>query len=80
MLWFAFQTSYTHEMPPNIANMYGYYTVVFALQGITSCEVFNTKAIPISNINDPGKVPYYVTRPAIINQILVLDGALHIKY
>ena len=67
-------------MPPIIANMYGYYTVAFALQGITSCEVFTTKAIPISNIDDPGKVPYYVTGPAKINQILVLDGALQIKY
>ena len=67
-------------MRPSIANMCSYYTVAFTLQGITSCEVFTTKAIPISNIDDPGKVPYYVTEPAIINQILVLDEALQIKY
>ena len=67
-------------MPPSIANMYGYYIVAFALQGITRCGVFAAKATPLSNIDDPRKVPYYVTGPAKINQILVLDGVLQIRY
>ena len=46
----------------------------------TGCGVFGAKAMPISNINDPGKVPYYVTGPANINQILVLDGAYNQNY
>ena len=41
-------------MPPSVANMYGIYIVAFALQGITSCGVFAAKAMPISNINNPG--------------------------
>ena len=67
-------------MPPSIAKMYGCYTVAFTLQGITSCGVFAVKAMPFSNIDNPGKVPYYVTGPAKINQVLVLDGVLQIRY
>ena len=63
-----------------MANMYGYYIVAFTLQGITRHGVFAAKAMPISNIDDPRKVLYYVTRPAKINQIFVLDGALQIRY
>ena len=61
--------------------MYGCYIVMFAfLRGITSCGVFAAKDMPILSIDDPGKMPYYVTRPAKINQILVGDGALQIGY
>ena len=41
-------------------------------------EYLLLKAMLISNIDDPGKVPNYVTRPAKINQILVLDVVLWI--
>ena len=65
----------------SVANIYGCYTVVFTLQGIISCGILAAKAmLPISNFEDLGKVPYYVTRPVKINQILVLDGALQIRY
>ena len=67
MLWCSFQTSYAHEMPPSVANMYGCCIVAFALQGITSSGVFAAKAMPISNFENPGKVPYYVTGPTKIN-------------
>ena len=61
-------------MPPSIANMYGCYIVAFALQGITRCGAFAAKAMPISNIDDPGKVPYYLIGPTKINQMLVATG------
>ena len=54
-------------MTPSIANMYGCYIVAFTLQGITSYGVFAAKAMPISNVDNPGKVPYYVTGPAKID-------------
>ena len=38
-------------------------------------RVLATKAMPISNIDDPRKVPHYVTGLAKISQILILDGA-----
>ena len=66
----AFETSYAHEMPPSITNMYGYYIVGLALQGITRCGVFAARAMPISNIDNSGKVPYYVTGPAKATRFL----------
>ena len=54
-------------MTPSIANMYGCYIVAFTLQEITSYGVFAAKAMPISNVDNPGKVPYYVTGTAKID-------------